>query len=53
MPKKRMPTAERRRDSRLMTAAPAVVVGNRSDTSPLSAGLERVLTWAGEPWNSL
>ncbi|MGF6889448.1 hypothetical protein ABIA39_008913 [Nocardia sp. GAS34] len=38
MPKKRMPMAERQRDSQPMTAAPAVAGGNRSDTGSLWLG---------------
>jgi hypothetical protein len=52
MPKKRMPVAERRRDlSRYGCSFRWPLAGNRPDAS-LAAGLERALTWAGEPLNA-
>ena len=49
MPNKRMPAAERQRDSRRTGChSKAVVAGNRPDAGR-AAGPERELTWAGEP----
>ena len=52
MPKKRMPVAERRRDSRQRGCCSRRSSWGTGRMSARAAGLERVLTWAGEPLNT-